>query len=123
MTWLLDSYAIIEMARANPHYDAFREDPIVTTIVNVSEAFYVFLAEGKVKLADDCLRVCSPAILPIDPSVIPRAMEFRLRVLGATGRRFSYAGALGYTIALTKGFGFLTGAHEFEGFPEVEFVR
>lgn len=123
MTWLLDSYAIIEMARGNTRYNSYRDDPAVTTIVNVAEAFYVFLAKGKVKLANDCLRACSPAIVPIEPSVIPRAMEFRLRVLGATGRPFSYADALGYTIALSNGYEFLTGAHEFEGFPEVEFVR
>lgn len=123
MTWLLDSYAIVEMARGNSNYGRYREDPAVTTILNVSEAFYVFLSEGRTKLAEECLRAFSPTVLPIEPFVVPRAMEFRLRVMGSTGRRFSYADALGYTIALSSGYRFLTGAHEFEGFPEVEFVR
>ena len=50
-------------------------------------------------------------------------MDFRLKVRGTTGRRFSYADAMGYCLAVSMGYRFLTGAHEFQNFPSVEFVR
>ena len=123
MTWLLDSYAIIEMVRGNPRYLTYRRDPAVTILPNLVEAYYVLASQERVDLARTCLETLHPIVVPIPISSIPMAMEFRLKVRGTTGERFSYADALGYSLALSLGFGFLTGAHEFEDFPSVEFLR
>lgn len=123
MTWLLDSYAIIEMARGNPSYRTYQRDPAVTILPDLVEAYYILASNGRSDLARACLEILSPILVPIPISSIPQAMEFRLKVRGATGQRFSYADALGYSLALWMGCGFLTGAHEFQGFPSVEFVR
>ena len=123
MTWLLDSYAIVEMIRGNPNYRGYRGDPAITILPNLAESYYVLAAQGQVELATICVETLSPIVVPVPISLIPPVMDFRRKVRGATGERFSYADAFGYSLALLTGCGFLTGAHEFRGFPSVEFVR
>lgn len=123
MTWLLDSYAIIEMVRGNRNYLLYRNEPAVTTFLNVVEGCYVLTDLGRSDLAQACLARLSTAIVPFPLELVPEAVRFRRTVRGATGRRFSYADALGYVLAVSTGLGFLTGADEFRGFPGVELVR
>ena len=111
------------MIRGNPSYRSYREDPAITTLPNLAESYYILAAQEQLELAQDCVATLSPIVVPIPISLIPPALDFRREVRGATGARFSYADALGYSLALSTGCGFLTGAHEFRGFPSVEFVR
>jgi hypothetical protein len=121
--FFLDSYAIIEMAKANPHYSMFRDTPVVTSHLNLLEVYYILCQQGSEDLAEDCLATLSPHAVDIPPRMIPRIARFRLERKGTTGGRFSYADAFGYVYAQESGYTFLTGAHEFEGFPGVRFVR
>jgi hypothetical protein len=118
-----DSYAIIEIARGNPRYLPFREAEGVTSKLNLLEVYYVLAAAGQEDLAENCYRTQIAYAIDFPKEVIPIAARFRLAYSGATGRRFSYVDALGYTYARSSGFAFLTGAHEFRGFAGVEFVR
>ena len=119
----LDSYAIIEMARGNPRYLGFRDAPVVTSNLNLLEVYYILCQQGSENLAEDCLESLKPQAVDIPPRMIPRIAKYRLERRGATGERFSYADAFGYVYAQERGYTFLTGAHEFEGFPGVRFVR
>lgn len=123
MRWFLDSYAIIEMARGNSHYSPYRYDTSLTASPQLLEAFYILLEQGYEELAIASLRRLSSIAVYPPLTIIPNVARFRLSCKGATGRRFSYADALGYVYARERGYTFLTGAHEFEGLPGVEFVR
>ena len=123
MSLFLDSYAIVEMARENPRYDFVEGEEVVTSTLNLLEAYYVLLDDGEGGLAEDILKQLSPVATDLTWELIPRIARFRHDRRGATGRKFSYADAVGYIYARDRGLEFLTGAHEFEGFEGVRFVR
>jgi len=123
LTVFLDSYAIIEMARKNPSYRGYRDAICATGALNLLEAYYVLTEQGYEELGRRCLSDLGPASMPIPLSMIPAIAQFRLSQRGSTGLRFSYADAAGYVCAREHGYSFLTGAHEFRGYPGVEFVR
>lgn len=121
--FFLDSYAIVEMARGNPRSAKFRSEPAVTSRGNLLEVYDLLTEQGNEPLATDCLRVLGPHAVDPTPDGIPTVARFRLARRGATGRRFSYVDAFGYVYARENGYTLLTGAHEFEGLPDVCFVR
>jgi hypothetical protein len=121
--FFLDSYAIIEMARGNPAYRPYTKVPSVTSRSNLLEMFYILAQADEEALAQAALQALGPHSIELSVDLVPVVAEFRLRHLGSTGRRFSYADAFGYVYARENGFEFLTGAHEFEGLPGVRFVR
>jgi hypothetical protein len=121
--FFLDSYAIIEMAKGNPKYLRFRSEPGVTARANLLEVYYILAQQGSEDLAKACLETLGPLAVELPVGLIPTIARFRLQQLGATGRRFSYVDASGYVYARENGYALLTGAHEFKGFPGVEFVR
>jgi hypothetical protein len=121
--FFLDSYAIIEMARGNPGYLRYRSEPSITARAHLLEVYYILAQQGDEDLARAALRALGPQAVELPLELIPKIAILRLRQLGATGRRFSYADALGYVYARENGYTLLTGAHEFEGLPDVAFVR
>jgi hypothetical protein len=118
-----DSYAIIEMAKGSPSYLRFRSEPGVTARANLLEVYYILTQQGNEDLALESLRSLGPQAIEMPLELIPKVARFRLHQLGATGRRLSYVDALGYVLARENGYTLLTGAHEFAGLPDVEFVR
>ena len=123
MSVFLDSYAIIEMARDNPHYDPIEAETVVTFIWNLLEAYYIFAQEGEGQLAERAFHKLAPVASGIPVDLVPEIARFRLESKGATMRRFSYADAAGYVFARDRTLEFVTGAHEFEGFPGVRLLR
>jgi len=121
--YFLDSYAIIELAKGNPRYHRFRSEPTVTSRANLLEVDYILTQQGYEDLARSCLATLGPQATDLPLELIPEVARFRLRQLGATGRRFSYVDAFGYVYARENGYTLLTGAQEFEGLPDVCFVR
>jgi hypothetical protein len=121
--FFLDSYAIIEMAKGNPRYLRFRSEPGLTARANLLEVYSILAQQGDEDLARACLRTLGPRAAELPLELIPKVARFRLDQLGATGRRFSYVDASGYVYARENGYTLLTGVHEFEGLPDVAFVR
>ncbi len=121
--FFLDSYAMLEIARVNPKYRSFIGESVITSRSNLLEVYCILLEHEEEALAKMVLEILGPIAADLPLELIPKVAYFRRRRRGATGRRFSYVDALGYVIARENAFTFLTGAHEFEGFPEVRFVR
>jgi hypothetical protein len=119
----LDTYAIIEMARDNLHYDPIESETVVTSIWDLLEAYYILAQEGEGQLAERAFHKLAPVASEVPVDLVPVIARFRLERKGTTGRRFSYADAAGYVFARDRGLEFVTGAHEFEGFPGVRFLR
>jgi hypothetical protein len=121
--YFLDRYAIIEMTRGNPRYLRYRSEPSITARAHLLGVYYILTQQGNEILARAALRALGPLAIELPIELIPKIALFRLRQLGATGRRFSYVDALGYVYARENGYTLLTGAHEFEGLPDVDYVR
>jgi hypothetical protein len=121
--FFLDSYAIIEMARGNPAYRPYTDQPAVTSRGNLLEVYYILAQHGEEHLARGVLDALSQRSVELAPELIPTVARFRLMRRGAAGRRFSYVDAAGYVMARERSATYLTGAHEFEGLPGVQFVR
>ncbi|MCI4368322.1 MAG: hypothetical protein L3K09_01990 [Thermoplasmata archaeon] len=95
----------------------------MTSRAHLLEVYYILTQQGDEKLAEECLASLGPQANDLPLETIPRIARFRLSQLGATRRRFSYVDASGYVYARENGYTLLTGAHEFEGLPDVCFVR
>jgi hypothetical protein len=121
--YFYDSYAIIEIAKGNPRYRPHLVGEGLTSKLNLLEVYYVLLQQGQSALAKACFQSRIGDAIDFPGELIPSVARFRHSELGSTHRRFSYIDSLGYVYALSIGFTFLTGAHEFEGLPNVEFVR
>ena len=119
--YFYDSFAIIELFRANPKYiKYFKEHEGVTAFHNATEVYYIMLreeGEESAKISLDFLRQIT--IFP-NFDIIEESMKFRLK---NRKLKFSYADCLGYIIAKRNNLIFLTGDKGFENFPNVEFVR
>lgn len=121
--FFLDSYAIIEMAKGNPNYREYREQPALTSRYNLLEVYYVLADHREEALARSCLESLGPSAVELQLELIPKVALLRRHGRGTTGRRLSYVDAFGYVYAFENGYTFLTGAHEFEGMPNVRFAR
>ncbi len=122
MTYFFDSYAIIEYLNGNPRYKAYFGKKGVTSRLNLMEIYFqVLKAEGEEK-ADEVHSAFSVHCEDYDESLMKEAMRFRLQMM-LKGKDISYADAIGYQMALKKGFKFLTGDKEFQDIKNVEFVR
>jgi hypothetical protein len=121
--YFYDSYAIIEIAKGNPRYRPYLVGEGLTSKLNLLEVYSVLLQQGQGALAESCYHSRRADAVDFPGELIPTVAHFRHSERGRTQRRFSYLDSLGYVYARSLGCTFLTGAHEFEGLPDVEFVR
>jgi len=121
--FFLDSYALIEMAKGTPNNLPSRDEAEITSRTDLLEAYSILTQLNEESLANACFAALRGNAMELELDLIPTIARFRLRTLGATGRRFSYVDACGYVYARGNGYAFLTGAYELEGFPAVTFVR
>lgn len=111
------------MARGNPRYDPIEAESVVTSVWDLLEAYYILAQAGEGGLAERALQKLAQVSFEVPVDLVPEIAKFRLERKGTTGRRFSYADAAGYVFARDRGLEFVTGAHEFEGFQGVRFLR
>lgn len=126
--YYLDSYALIEIAKGNPNYaDYTKLDDATTSKLNLLEMRYILSEQMQEDLAEQFYRIFSGCVADsnsvLSDEILKKAADFRLKIRGASGRKFSYIDAVGYVYAVSSGLTFLTGAREFEGFQGVEIVR
>ncbi|MBI2649925.1 PIN domain-containing protein [Candidatus Woesearchaeota archaeon] len=122
MVIFLDTYAIVAIDTNNPSYRKYVLDSTdaATTIFNLSETYFVYLKKFGQKEADEIYEVVRGMVVPIDDSIIKKAMKFKLVNLK---KRFSFADCIGYVAALKLNAKFITGDYAFKGLENVEFVR
>ena len=119
-TYLLDTYAILEMIKGKPSYNNFTEVDFRTTIFNLYELYYNLLKDYSEDMAKSYFKKYHPFLVEIKEEHIFLAAKFKLV---NNKRGISYVDALGYEIAKAEGYRFLTGDKEFEKFDNVEFVK
>lgn len=118
--YFFDSYAVIEILTSNKNYQNYLNKNIVLTKLNLFEIYHGVLRDSGEKEAEDVIKKYSLHIIDYDIGVIKEAVKFRL---DHKKRNLSMADCIGYVVAKKLGIKFLTGDKEFEGMPNVEFVK
>ena len=115
-----DTYALVEITKNNSNYDKFTSFPIVTTTLNLSEFYYYLLSNLNKELVDEMVIKFNFSFLEINKDVAIESARFRKMNYK---RKLSYIDCIGYVLAKSKGFKFLTGDDFFENAEGAEFVR
>ena len=118
--FFFDTYALVEITKANPNYLIFAQENINITIFNLVEFFSACLndfSEGKAK---ELYNKFKNSLVELDDETIFEAVKFRKE---HKKRDLSYTDCLGYIYAKRNNFLFLTGDKEFETFSNVKFVK
>lgn len=120
MKYFFDTYAIIEIIRENKNYEKYKEEELVTSILNIGEMYYVLLKEKGEEVANYWYELLKQSAFLVDIETIIKAMKFRLE---NKAKKFSFIDCVGYVSAKDKGLRFLTGDKAFENLENVEFVK
>ncbi len=121
ISYFWDSYAIIELEDGNEKYLKYSDYPIIFTLFNLAEVYWVILNQLGEKEADKVYDNYKSAVVEIDDETLKEAIKFRKKVY--KNKKISYIDAIGYTYALRNNLVFLTGDEAFEDLKNVEFVR
>ncbi|MBS3096016.1 PIN domain-containing protein [Candidatus Woesearchaeota archaeon] len=119
MNYFFDTYAIIEIIEENKNYEKYKEDDIITSVLNVGELYYSLLKKN-VEAAETWHEKLKQSALLVDAEIIKSAMKFKFE---NKTKKFSFIDCVGYVIAKERGLRFLTGDEGFENFDNVEFVK
>ena len=120
MRYFFDSYAIIEIIRKNENYLKFKDEVMVTSILNVGEIYYYLLKDKDENTANSWHNLLIHNAMDIGTEIIMNAMKFRFE---NKNKKFSFNDCVGYVLAKEKGLKFLTGDEGFKDFENVEFVK
>ena len=116
--YFADTYALIEIAKGNPNYQAYESADIVLTEWNLAEFYYALIREERP--ARQQFDEFGKFVIKITMTSIIRAAHFKLQ---HKKERLSYPDCIGYMLALEQGMKFLTGDEKFKSLPNVEWVR
>ncbi len=119
MDYFFDTYAIIEIIKENTKYEKYKEEIIVTSILNLGELYYSLLKQYGEEAASLWYKKLENTTLPIDSDAVIDAMQFKFihRKLS-----LSFIDCVGYILAKRHGLQFLTGDKAFKNIENVEFV-
>ncbi|HIH17213.1 MAG TPA: type II toxin-antitoxin system VapC family toxin [Nanoarchaeota archaeon] len=120
MRFFFDTYAIIEIIKENQNYSRFKEYPIITSVLNLGELYYALTKDFGKDLAEEWLNKLKPMALDIPLSEVIEGMKFKYKNKKVN---FSFVDCVSYAVSKSNNLIFLTGDKEFEGLPNVEFVK
>lgn len=116
-----DTYAIIEILKANPLYLPFKAGMAgFTSELNLMEAAYYLMKNGKENEIGAIVDTYSPYVVPVDMDVLLVAAKMKLKFLK---ERLSFVDCIGYVLAKKHNAKFLTGDEKFRHKENVEFVK
>ena len=118
--YFFDSYAIIEIIKGNPDYQAYKNCETVITKLNLFEIYFKLLKEFSEINADKFLAESYDLAVDFDEDIIKLAAKFRLK---NSDKNLSMTDCIGYVLAWNMGIKFLTGDKEFESVENVEHVK
>ncbi len=121
ISYFWDSYAIIELENGNEKYSEYSNYPVILTIFNLIEIYWVILNQLGEEEANKIYEDYRSAVADVDDEILKEAIKFRKKIY--KNKKISYADAVGYTYALKNNLVFLTGDKEFENLENVEFVK
>ena len=120
MKYFFDTYALIEIIEDNKNYEKYKEEDVITSILNVGELYYSLLKKNAEDAAETWHEKLKQSALLVDAEIIKTAMKFRF---GNKNKKFSFIDCVGYVLAKEKNLKFLTGDEGFKNMENVEFVK
>jgi len=118
--YFFDSYALLELLKANANYFRYTQSEIVMTKLNLFEMYHSIAKQGGQTQADQFMKDYRDKTVDFDTDVIRAAAMMRIRF---ADRRLSMTDVIGYVLAASKNVKFLTGDRQFADLPNVEFVK
>ena len=118
--YFFDSYAVIEIIKANQNYAKYLEVEGVVTIFNLAEIYFFAINNLNNISANIIYDTYKKNMMDVEEETLKEAIIFRKE---NKKRGLSYADCIGYMYALKNNMTFLTGDKEFEGLKNVEFVK
>ena len=118
MKYFFDTYAIIEIIREKASYEKYKDEEIITSILNLGELFYTLLREHGRETAVNWYEKLQNIAIQADAETIIKAMEFRF---AHRKRQLSFIDCVGYILARERSLKFLTGDPGFKGLEDVQF--
>ena len=120
MGYFFDSYAIIEIIHQNESYKQFKQETIITNVLNLAEVYYFLLKKYNEKTANYWTIHFNFHLLEIAPDIAIKAAKFKHKYIK---EGLSYADCIGYITALKNNIIFLTGDEKFKNKENVEFIK
>lgn len=118
--YFFDSYAVIELLKANPQYIKYGDFSVVFTYFNLVEVTYAVLRDAGEEKAKEIYRKFEDCVEEIDEETVMEALKVKQKY---NKRDLSYADCIGYAVAKRKKILFLTGDSDFKDLENVEFVK
>lgn len=115
-----DSYAIIEVLNGNPRYQPYAGETVITTVMNLAEAYYSYLKKDRGDFFLEAIEDWKVDCLSPSTEEVYRAMRFRRE---NAKKEFSLVDCIGYSVAQARALPFLTGDKGFEDMTGVEWVQ
>ena len=116
----LDTYALIEIAKASPSYAGLFNEDFVITDMTLAEFYWVLLRDYDSDLAENWLEKLLPYSQEVKKEILISAMKYRHE---NRKQDLSFFDCVGYLFAISKGFKFVTGDKEFENKKGVLFIK
>ena len=98
ISYFWDTYAIIELENGNPKYEKYSDEPVILTIFNLAEIYWVFLNQFGESEAEEVYETYKSSIVEIDDETLKKAIKLRKKHY--KNKKLSYTDAIGYTYAL-----------------------
>jgi uncharacterized protein len=117
--YFFDTYALVEVLESHASYSSFSKCKALVTKLNLFE-LYTYLYRGGLddNSCDRILAQYRSSCIDYGFETLQKAAKMKMQ-----NKKLSMADCIGYQAACEYGVRFLTGDKEFEGMPNVEFVK
>jgi hypothetical protein len=116
----LDTYALMEISFGNPNFSSYVNENFVITDLTLVEFYGVLLREQNIQTANYWFKKLKDISVPVGKEILKEAVKFRY---DHRKQDISFFDAAGYIFSVVNNILFVTGDKEFEGLPNVEFVK
>ncbi|MBI5072872.1 PIN domain-containing protein [Candidatus Woesearchaeota archaeon] len=118
--YFFDTYALWELVKKNPKYEAYSRTKIICSIFNAYEFYVTLRREFDEATAKEFVSILEDCVVEISVNNVMEAVEMKKKY---NKQDISFIDCLGYIKAKELGMKFLTGDKEFETMTNVEFVK
>jgi hypothetical protein len=118
--YYLDTYALAEIAQANPKFSRFLDGDFVISDLTLAEFYGIILREYGELTANYWYKKVSPYSKPVDKLILVKAIKFRHQ---NKQKNLSFFDCVGYIYSIENNYIFVTGDKEFKGLQGVEFLK
>ncbi len=118
--FFFDTYALIEIATANPNFKNYLKFPYVVSALNIGEFYAYLIRTYELEAAKERIKSYNFEVPELTKELMMAATELKI---ANAAKELSWPDCIGYVMAKQLKLKFLTGDKEFKGMDDVELVR